>query len=279
MVNRINIISDTGGNDDDWTSPDSSHGEELASLGLQEGVLATVSLVMREDPTVQVFFLTVLLIFSIFTLDIIVTLELLIQTDLESSPLSSSSSALQLLSTVSSFWLLVVLVTFGSTPFSGLLTAANLIFIIPAMKNSITLVLVLNADLHPFPLGVLSCSAHQHLPTASVLLLLDWWFDFTAAVDASFSINRTLARSVPCASVAGLAVASMLLPKGLVCTHLRVDCLPSGSFANKPVAGAGEGWIAPLRETEAASRAVETWIFIIISAICQDVIQVQQDRR
>jgi hypothetical protein len=45
--------------------------------------------------------------------------------------------------------------------------------------------------------------------------------------------------------------ASLCLPKSLVGAHLMVDCLPSGSFAYKLVAGEGAGWIAPLVQGKA----------------------------
>ena len=70
----------TGGNasdDNDWTSPDGSHGEKLwrIVLGLQVGALATVPLATAEDTFGHVFFVTVDLIFSIQALYVVVTLE------------------------------------------------------------------------------------------------------------------------------------------------------------------------------------------------------------
>ena len=84
-------------------------------------------------------------------------------------------------------------------------------------------------------------------------------------------------------------VAAFPLPKGLVGAHLRVDCLPSGSFAGKLVAGVGVGWIAPPPQWEAvviivhycASEAIEDTSFgpppDITSARYQDIIQVKKE--
>ena len=122
------------------------------------------------------------------------------------------------------------------------------IFSIFALEEVITLVLLFQTDLLPSELSI-SCSAHQVLTTAFTLLLLD----FTAAVNADFSFTPALARAVTCASVIGYIVTAFPLPKGLVGAHLRVDCLPSGSFAGKLVAGFGELLIAPPNQWEAVS--------------------------
>ena len=53
-----------------------------------------------EDPLVQIFFLAILFIFSIFALEEVVTLVLLLQTDLLPSPFSIPCCAHQLLATV-----------------------------------------------------------------------------------------------------------------------------------------------------------------------------------
>ena len=72
---------------DQWSSkPDSSHREELPSLGsiwenFQVGALAEEPVVMSEDPTVQIFFLAVVFISCIFTLDMVVTQEPIIEYD------------------------------------------------------------------------------------------------------------------------------------------------------------------------------------------------------
>ena len=120
------------------------------------------------------------------------------------------------------------------------------IFSIQALEVVVTAELLWHADLLSSPLSI-SCSAHQLLTTAFTLLLLD----FTAAVHALSSILPALARCVTCASVKAFIVTAFPLPKGLVGAHLRVDCLPSGRFAGKLVAGAGGGWIAPPRQWEA----------------------------
>ena len=165
------------------STPDGSHGEELASAGLQVGAWTEEPVVPREDSLPHIFLFTVHLIFSIEALEKVVTLELLLQADLLSRPLSTS------------------------------------------------------------------CSAYQLHPTASNLRS---HLDLTGAVDALHIIPRAmcvsppaLSSSVTCASVEALIVTGYLLPKSLVGTHLRVNCLPSGSFASKLIAGAGEGWIAP----------------------------------
>ena len=123
------------------------------------------------------------------------------------------------------------------------------IFSIQALEVVVTAELLWHADLLSSQLSI-SCCAHQLLTTAFTLLLLD----FTAAVHASSS-NIALTRCVTCASVpvTPMRVTAFPLPKGLVGAHLRVDCLPSGSFAGKLVAGFGEGWIAPVIQWEAVS--------------------------
>ena len=167
------------------STPDGSHGEELASAGLQVGAWAEEPVVPREDSLLHIFFLTVHLIFSIEALEKVVTLELLLQTDLLSRPLSTS------------------------------------------------------------------CSAHQLHPTASNLPPPSR-LDFTTAVVALFSIKYALAWSVTCTSVP--TITGLLLPKSLVRAHLRVDCLPGGSFASKLVAGVGGDWTAPEIQRKAAVR-------------------------
>ena len=59
-----------------------------------------------EDPLVQIFFLAILFIFSIFALEEVVTLVLLLQTNLLPSELSISCSAHQLLTTAFTLLLL-----------------------------------------------------------------------------------------------------------------------------------------------------------------------------
>ena len=115
------------------------------------------------------------------------------------------------------------------------------IFSIQALEVVVTAELLWHADLLPSELSI-SCSAPQHLPTAFTLLLLD----FTAAVhaDSSMVCHLALASCVTCASV--ITVTAFPLPKGLVGAHLRVDHLPSGSFAGKLVAGVRPPLIAPL---------------------------------
>ena len=109
MLSLLSVkIYNDDDDDDDWTAPDGSHREELASLvlGLQEGAWADEPIVTSEDLLPQIFFLTSLLVSCIFTLDIVVALEPLLQADLQSSPFSVSCSAHQLLLPTASFFLL-----------------------------------------------------------------------------------------------------------------------------------------------------------------------------
>ena len=97
---------------------------------------------------------TVCFICSVFTLKEVVTVEFLPHADLEASIPSISCSAQQILflQAVSTSWLLVVLVTLEAiltvalTSFSGLLSTSSFIFSFPTVKNSITLELLLDAD-------------------------------------------------------------------------------------------------------------------------------------
>ena len=92
-------------------TPDGSHGEELASLvllspGLQEGAWAEEPVVPGEYTFGHIIFLTSLLVSCIFTLDIVVAPEPLLQAHLQSSPPSSSCGAHHLLLPAASFFLL-----------------------------------------------------------------------------------------------------------------------------------------------------------------------------
>ena len=121
------------------------------------------------------------------------------------------------------------------------------IFSIQALEDVVTAELLWHADLLSSPLASISSSATQLLTTAFTLLLLD----FVAAILADVACSLALARCVTCASVPACLVTAFPLPKGLVGAHLRVDCLPSGSFAGKLDAGVGEPLIAPRIQWEA----------------------------
>ena len=98
--------------DDDWISPYCSHRKEFSRLVLlrgdvEGGTSADNSLVPGEDPFLLVFLLTIFFIFSIFTKDVVVALELLLHTNLLPSKLPISRRAHHLLPiTVSVFSLL-----------------------------------------------------------------------------------------------------------------------------------------------------------------------------
>ena len=172
------------------STPYGSHGEELASLvlGLQEGAWADEPIVTSEDLLPQIFFLTSLLVSCIFTLDIVVALEPLLQADLQASPPS------------------------------------------------------------------VSCSAHQLLlPTAS-FFLLGSRLDLTAPIRAFSPSTHALSRCFTSTSGPALIVAPLVLPKRLIGANLWVDCLPSGSFASKLVAGVDGHWIAPASQRKAVVR-------------------------
>ena len=146
-----------GKNDNDgWIAPDRPHREELASgvADVQEGAFAGNTMVLFEDSLLLVLFLTHFFVFSIFTLGIIVTLELLIHTNFLPGKSSISCRAHQQFTiTVSTSWRLEGLVTIlPVTPRSYLLIAVGLIFAIIAMTHLVTLVLLLNANLLERPL-------------------------------------------------------------------------------------------------------------------------------
>ena len=97
MYGAANNEGDKNDYHKDWTVADGSDWEEPASLvllspGLQVGALTKIVVVPREDALPQVFFLALLFIVCIFTLQVVVTLELLLQTDLVSGPLPISCS-------------------------------------------------------------------------------------------------------------------------------------------------------------------------------------------
>ena len=140
--------------------PDSPHRKKFAhliafSLDFYGGAFANIVCSLSEDPPLNVFLFTTFFILSIFALDMIITMELLLQAYLKSSPLPISCCTQQTIyPTVSTSWLLVILVTqvaimsiFALTAFRDLWCTASLIFFSLAMKNSITFILVLNAHL------------------------------------------------------------------------------------------------------------------------------------
>ena len=107
-------------NDDNWIAPDRSHREEFASLVLrgdvQEGTSADNAMFPGEDPFLFVLLLTFFLVCSIFTLKVIIALELLLHTNILPGKLPISRRAHHLLLlTVSTSWRLVGLVTFTAT--------------------------------------------------------------------------------------------------------------------------------------------------------------------
>ena len=77
------------------SGPDASHWEELSSLALslQVGALAKVPVIVGKNSLPEIFFLAVVFIAGVFTLDKIVTMVLLVQADLLSSQRSISCSA------------------------------------------------------------------------------------------------------------------------------------------------------------------------------------------
>ena len=99
--------------------------------------------------------------------------------------------------------------------------------------------------------------------------------NLVAAVDARAGLEQpTLARCVTSASVFR---AMFLLPKRLIAAHLRVNCLLSGCCALELVAVViGEHWVAPSKQVEAFTRALEASVVI---AGYQKVFQVQQKGR
>ena len=176
----------------DWRTPYAAAGEELCGLvlDLQVRAAAQVLFAGREDSTVHVLFQAIMFLFvlGVEALRMVVAAKSSADTDLLSSPPSTSCSALQLIFSTVSIRQCVGLgaVPFPLTPFSGLPIASSLIFFCFTMKNSIALVLLLNANLQPLPLSKIStsCSALQLLSTASILLLLAWWLDLAAPIVA-----------------------------------------------------------------------------------------------
>ena len=178
----------------DWRTPDAAAGEELCGLvlDLQVRAAAQVLFAGREDSTVHVLNTTIIFVLGVKALRMVIAAKSSADTDLLSSPPSTSCSALQLIfSTVSirqcvGLGAVVFPPILPLTPFSGLQAASSLIFFCFTMKNSIALVLLLNANLQPLPLSKssTSCSALQLLSTASILLLLAWWLDLAAPIVA-----------------------------------------------------------------------------------------------
>ena len=174
----------------DWRTPDAAAGEELCGLvlDLQVRAAAQVLFAGREDSTVHVLLQAIMFVLGVEALRMVIAAKSSADTDLLSSPPSTSCSALQLIFSTVSIRQCVGLgaVPFPLTPFSGLPIASSLIFFCFTMKNSIALVLLLNANLQPLPLSIIStsCSALQLLSTASILLLLAWWLDLAAPIVA-----------------------------------------------------------------------------------------------
>ena len=179
----------------DWRTPYAAAGEELCGLvlDLQVRAAAQVLFAGREDSTVHVLLQAIMFVLGVEALRMVVAAKSSADTDLLSSPPSTSCSALQLIFSTVSIRQCVGLGAFVSftpilplTPFSGLQIASSLIFFCFTMKNSIALVLLLNANLQPLPLSIIStsCSALQLLSTASILLLLAWWLDLAAPIVA-----------------------------------------------------------------------------------------------
>ena len=107
--------------DDNWIAPDRSDGEELSSLVLLRGddkerASADNAMFPSEDSLFLVVFLTLFFVLAIFALKMIVTLELLLHTNLlpGKSPISSRAHQLIFCFTVSTSWRLVSLVTIPS---------------------------------------------------------------------------------------------------------------------------------------------------------------------
>ena len=192
----------------DWRTPDAAAGEELCGLvlDLQVRAAAQVLFAGREDSTVHVLLQAIIFMFvlGVEALRMVVAAKSSADTDLLSSPPSTSCSALQLIfSTVSirqcvGLGAVVFQPILPLTPFSGLQFASSLIFFCFTMKNSIALVLLLNANLQPLPLSnaSTSCSALQLLSTASILLLLAWWLDLAAPIVAFSRYRCALASTV-----------------------------------------------------------------------------------
>ena len=174
----------------DWRTPYAAAGEELCGLvlDLQVRAAAQVLFAGREDSTVHVLLQAIMFVLGVEALRMVVAAKSSADTDLLSSPPSTSCSALQLIFSTVSIRQCVGLgaVPFPLTPFSGLPIASSLIFFCFTMKNSIAFVLLLNANLQPLPLSQIStsCSALQLLSTASILLLLAWWLDLAAPIVA-----------------------------------------------------------------------------------------------
>ena len=174
----------------DWRTPYAAAGEELCGLvlDLQVRAAAQVLFAGREDSTVHVLLQAIMFVLGVEALRMVVAAKSSADTDLLSSPPSTSCSALQLIFSTVSIRQCVGLGAVVSpplTPFSGIQIASSLIFFCFTMKNSITLVLLLNANLQPLPLSPksTSCSAPQLFSTVSSLDLGNR-LDLTAPVAA-----------------------------------------------------------------------------------------------
>ena len=106
-----------------------------------------------------------------------------------------------------------------------------------------------------------SCSAHQVLPTISIL----GWLDLAAAVLAivPFICGRSAlawyarGTSMPMRIVAqivvtcAIVVAGLMFPERLVGAELPINRLSSGSCSLELAAGVGKSWKAPFRHPQA----------------------------
>ena len=233
------------------TGPDGSVGKEAATRGLQVGFLAVEPLVCREDALEEVFFLASKLVPGIFTLHIVVALELLAHANTSSSPPSTSGGAHKIIVTftVATHGRFVVFVTIFIIAICGIVVATNLIFLLVALINAIAPVLLLNAHIQALPPAVTSSLALQILPTVSALS----WLDLTAPVQTLIIFAHTLARFVNCAPVEVSPAAAEGFPKGLVAAHDRAKSFPSCGFACKLFTGVDPAWIAPVHHSLTSS--------------------------
>ena len=129
----------------------------------------------------------------------------------------------------------------GSLP-QILALAVLFVFSVLALYVVVAEELLLQADISPGPHPV-SCSAHQVVPTISILSK----FDLSAAVLASDPFRSALAGCGTCAPVqfTKLRFAGLFVPERLVGTKLRIDRLPSCSRSLELVAGAWGAWKTP----------------------------------
>ena len=131
----------------------------------------------------------------------------------------------------------------GSLP-QILALAVLFVFSVLALYVVVAEELLLQADISPGPHPV-SCSAHQVVPTISILSK----FDLSAAVLTSDPFRSALTGCGTCAPVQftklRLRFAGLFVPERLVGTKLRIDRLPSCSRSLELVAGAWGAWKTP----------------------------------